>query len=486
MMTRTLRALSIALTLGVAAAALGGCVVGPNFKRPDAPAAQGYAMSGDKAAPADVTVSVPAAAGPWWKAFGSADLDRTMDQALAGNPTLKEADADLEQARAAITAARAPLFPQVDANASVARDRVNFASFGLTSFPGISSNPTFSLYSVGATASYLIPTAGGTRRSIEGAAARAEMQRRQADAAALTLTGQVATEAAVIAALRAEIAVEEAILVDDRKNLDLARQAERVGGEATGQRVSAQSQLAADEAQLPPIRQNLATARHALALLVGKAPADWTAPDFDLADLKAPGAIPVTLPSDLVRRRPDILAAEAQLHAATADIGVATAKLYPSLSITGALTQSTLTPDKIFNFPSTAYSLAAGVTQPIFDGGRLRAQRKETIAARKAALAAYETTVLRAFGQVADLLQALAHDDEAIAAETRAMNSAAAGLKLARAGYSEGGLALLPVIDAERTYNMARRQLVQAQAQRYLDAIQLFIATGADWTRAKT
>jgi len=484
MMSRPLRALSIALTCAAAVVALDACMVGPNFHRPDAPADKGFAMTGDKAAPADVALGATAA-GPWWKAFGSADLDRTMDQALADNLTLTVADANLRQAHAAYSAARGALYPEVDANAGVQRERINLASFGFSGFPGIPNNPEFSLYSVGLTASYALPTSGGIRRQVEEAAARAQAQGFQADAAALTLTGEVATQAATIAALRAEIETAEAILVDDRKNLDLARRAEQVGGVAEGQRVNAQSQLAADEALLPPLRQNLAAARHALALLVGKAPSGWTAPDFDLADLKAPASIPVGLPSELVRRRPDILAAEAQLHAATADVGVATARLYPTITLTGALTQSALTPDRIFNYPSTAYSIAAGLTQPIFDGGRLRAERKETIAARQAAFATYQMTVLRAFGQVADLLQALAHDDEAIAAQTRVADSAASGLKLARAGYGDGGYALLPVIDAERTYNMARRQLVQAQAQRYLDAIQLFIAAGADWTRAK-
>ena len=442
-------------------------------------------MNGDLMAPKDVALGAATTAGPWWTVFGSADLDRTMQQALAGNPTLASADANLAQARAAVTAARGGLFPEIDANAGVQRERLNFASFGFSGFPGLSNNPEFTLYSVGATASYALPTSGGVKRTIESAAARAEALRRQGDAAALTLTGQVATQAATIAAFRAEIATAEAILVDDRSNVNLARNAEQVGGEAQGQRVNAQSQLAADEALIPPLRQNLAAARHALALLVGKAPADWTAPDFDLADLKAPAVIPVSLPSDLVRRRPDILAAEAQLHAANADIGVATARLYPSLNLTASLTQSALTPGQVFNFPATAYTLGAGLTQPIFDGGRLRAERKETIAARQVALATYEMTVLRAFGQVADMLQALAHDDEAIAAQVRAADSAAASLKLARAGYSEGGLSLLPVIDAERTYNQARRQLISAEAQRYLDTIQLFIATGADWTKAK-
>jgi NodT family efflux transporter outer membrane factor (OMF) lipoprotein len=484
MMSKALRPRPFLLALCAATALLGGCVVGPNFHRPTAPGDAGYVMAGDQAAPHDVVLSPPST-GPWWRVFGSEPLDRTMDQALAGNLTLAAADANLAQARSAVAAAQGGLYPEIDANAGVQRERINLASFGFSGFPGIPGNPTFSLYSVGLTASYALPTSGGTKRTIEGAAARAEAERHQADAAALTLTGQVAMQAATIAALRAEIDTAEAILVDDRNNLDLARKAEQAGGEAQGQRVGAQSQLAADEALIPPLRQQLAVARHALAILVGKAPADWTAPDFDLADLKAPASIPIGLPSDLVHRRPDILAAEAQLHAATADIGVATAKLYPSLTLTGTLTQSTLTPGQIFNFPSTAYSLGLGLTQPIFDGGRLRAERKETIAARQAALATYEMTVLRAFGQVADLLEALTHDDDAIAAETRAVNDAAANLKLVRAGYSEGGLALLPVIDAERSYNMARRGLVQAQAQRYLDTIQLFIATGADWTKAK-
>jgi NodT family efflux transporter outer membrane factor (OMF) lipoprotein len=467
-----------------AAAALSGCMVGPNFKAPAAPGEGGYAMKGDAPAPADVALGAPPT-GPWWTAFGSAALNDTVALALKGNPTLEVADANLGQARAATAAARGGLYPELDANAGVQRERINLASYGFSSFPGVSSNPEFTLYSVGLSASYAIPSTGGIKRQIESAAARAEAERHQADAAALTLTGQVATQAAVIAATRAEIATEEAILADDRQNLDLARRAEAVGGEASGQRVGAQSQLASDEARLPPLRQQLAAARHQLAILVGKAPADWTPPDFDLADLKAPARVPVSLPSALVRRRPDILAAEAELHAATADIGVATAKLYPNLTLTGALTQSQLSPDKVFTFPGTAYDIGLGLTQPIFDGGRLRAERKQAVEARRAAAATYQLTVVRAFGQVADLLQALAHDDEAIAAETRAANAAAANLRLARAGYGEGGLGLLPVIDAERTYNMARRELIQAKAQRYLDVIQLYIATAADWTAVR-
>ena len=475
------RKLTLPTILAISSALVSGCMLGPNFKAPDAPTQTAYGQGGDLPPTADVALGATTA-GPWWTAFGSPQLDRTMALALKDNPTLEVADADLAEARAATSAARGGLYPQVDANAGVQRERLNFSSFGFSGFPGLSNNPEFSLYSVGLTASYALPTTGGVRRQVESAAAKAEAVRHQGEAATLTLTGQVASAAADIAAYRALIAVEEAIQVDDRNTLELARKAFQAGGVPQGQRVNAQSQLAEDAARLPPLRQQLALARHQLAVLVGKAPADWTPPDFDLAAFKAPAHIPVALPSALVRKRPDILEAEAQLHAATADIGVATARLYPNITLTGALTQSALQPGSIFNFPATAYDIGLGLTQPIFDGGRLRAERKETLAARRAAAATYQVTVVRAFAQVADLLQALGHDDEAIAAQTRAQEAAAANLRLARAGYSDGGFALLPVIDAERSYNMARRSLVQAQAQRYLDMIQLFIATAADWT----
>jgi NodT family efflux transporter outer membrane factor (OMF) lipoprotein len=479
MMVRNLPLLAV-LTLFSALAS--GCMLGPNFRTPAAPTQTAYGQGGDLPPTADVALGA-STAGPWWTVFGSPQLDSTMALALKDNPTLEVADADLAEARAATSVARGGLYPEVDANAGVQRERINFASFGFSGFPGIPNNPEFSLYSVGLTASYALPTTGGVRRQVESAAARAEAVRHQGDAATLALTGQVASAAADIAAYRALIAVEEAIQIDDRNTLELARKAFQAGGAPQGQRVNAQSQLAEDAARLPPLRQQLALARHQLAVLVGKAPADWTPPDFDLAAFKSPAQIPVALPSALVRKRPDILEAEAQLHAATADIGVATARLYPNITLTGALTQSALQPGSVFNFPATAYDIGLGLTQPIFDGGRLRAERKETLAARRAAAATYQMTVVRAFGQVADLLQALGHDDEAIAAETRAVNAAAANLKLARLGYSDGGFALLPVIDAERGYNMARRSLVEAQAQRYLDMIQLFIATAADWTK---
>ncbi len=237
-----------------------------------------------------------------------------MDEALAGNQTVAAADAALQRARAQTESVAGGLKPQVDANAAAERARINTAAFGFAGFP----SPTINLYSVGGTVAYDLDLFGGGRRRVEAAAARAEGEGRRADAAYLTLTGNVAMRAAQIAAVRAELGAVQAIIADDQHNIDIVRRAEAAGGEAPAATIGGRSQLAQDEALLPPLQQQLAEARHALALLVGRSPADWSAPDFDLAGLTAPPEIPVSLPSALVRRRPDILAAEADLHAATA------------------------------------------------------------------------------------------------------------------------------------------------------------------------
>jgi NodT family efflux transporter outer membrane factor (OMF) lipoprotein len=462
--------------------ALASCAaVGPNFHAPVAPAPSGYAMLGDAATGAGVAFTAPKA-GRWWTEFGPPALDQLETQALQGSQTLAEADAALRQARAALAVARGGLSPTLSANAGVQKERINLASFGFNAatLPGLSNNPEFTLYSVGAAVAFPLDIFGGQRRRVEGASARAESTARRGDAAALALTGQVATAAVQAAGLKAEIQAVEAIIADDRQTLELTRKAEAAGGEAEGARVSAITQVARDEALLPPLRQMLAVARHQLALLVGKAPADWTPPQFDLTDFKA-GAAPVALPSELIRLRPDIQQAEADLHAATADVGVATAALYPAISLTAGLSQGALTPGQIFAFPATAYNIGPAITAPIFDGGVLRAERKEARAAVRASLAAYQQTVLTAFDQVADRLQALANDDAALAAESRSVTAALSNLNLARAAYRAGGTGLLPLVDAERQAGDARRSKVAVETRRALDTVELIIASGARW-----
>ena len=466
------------------ATALTACAVGPDFKRPAPPATPGYAMAGDDV-PASTRIALGATvAQSWWSAFHSPALDALMRQALADNPSLQSTDAVLQQARQELAIARGQQLPQADAQLGLQRQRLNFATLGLnpSSFPGVNNNPVIDLYSVGGTVSYALDIFGEQRRNAESAKARVEAQSHQLDAAYLTLTGQIASQAAVIAAVHAEIATVDGMLAADRRDIALVRSAQQVGGVAEEARVNADAQSAVDAALLPPLEQQLAQARHALALMEGQAPSTYTPPDFSLADLPFPAAIPVSVPAELVRQRPDILEAEAQAHAATAFIGVQTAKLYPNINLTAALTQSSLIPGDFFDYTATAYTLGAGLTQPLFHGGQLRAQREEAVQQARARTADYQTVVLRAFAQVADLLSALAHDEGAIAAQQHSLDSAQATLRLNTAAYRIGGRGLLPVVDAQRQVNAASYRLTQAAAQRYLDAIQLFVATGRGWT----
>ncbi|HWE45109.1 MAG TPA: efflux transporter outer membrane subunit [Caulobacteraceae bacterium] len=467
----------------LAASALTACAeVGPNFTRPQTPNVSGYAMKGDVASARIVDAAGAEQQGAWWKAFNSPELDATIRLALDNNKTLSEADATLRQLKASEAAVRGTLGPQADANAGLQRERINVAAFGFTGFP----NPTITLYSIGGAVSYDLDLFGGGKRSLEGARARAEAQANRADAAYLTISGNVALEAMQVAGVRAQIAAVQSMVDDDQKNLELVRKAAQLGGEANMASTTAQTQVDQDLALLPPLQQQLAQHRHALALLVGKAPADYTPPDFDFGKIALPGAIPVEVPSELIRRRPDILAAEADLHAATAQIGVETAKLYPDIKLNAALTQSSLTPGKLFSYDSSGWNFGPSLSLPIFHGGTLKANRNAAAAAAQAANARYQETVLNAFVQVADVLQALAHDDDEVRAEAKAMGTSETNVNDERLAYREGAGTILRVLDAQRQFHIARRNYAAAVAQRYSDVVRLYVAIAADWHEAES
>jgi len=473
------------LLAAASALALSACAaVGPNFRAPAPPqdaAAAGYAMVGDPAAAGVRLDPAARAAGPWWQALGSPELDRTIRTALADSPTVAEARATLERFQAEARAAAGAALPQVDATAGAQRERINTQAFGFTGFP----SPTINLYSVGGSVSYDLDLFGGVRRRTEQARARAEQAARQADAAYLSLSGNVAMQAMRVAGLRAQIAAIEAVVADDRRTAEIVRRAQAAGGEAPAATAGVAAQLAEDEALLAPLHRQLDAARHQLALLAGKAPAEWTPPDFDIAAFAAPMTIPVSLPSTLVRRRPDILAAEAELHAATAAVGVAVANQYPDIRLSANLTQSAIEPQKLFDYNSSGWNLLAGATAPLFHGGTLRAERQAAEAEAKASLARYQQTVLRAFVQVSDALAALGRDDEALGALGRAQGAAQENLRNAEAAYRLGGGALIQVVDAQRQLSRARRALAEAQGQRLADVVQLYAATAADWGAAQ-
>jgi len=467
------------------ALSLAACAtVGPDFRTPEGPkgaATQGYAMAGDAAAPAVRLDPEARVAGPWWQAFGSPELDRTIRLALSDSPSVAEAKATLERYQAETRAARGAQLPQVEGTASAQRERINTQAFGFTGFP----SPTISLYSVGATVSYDLDLFGGARRRTEQAQARAEQAARDADAAYLSLSGNAALQAMRVAGLRAQIAAVQAVIDSDRQTVEMVRKAHAAGGEARSATTGAQAQLAEDEALLPPLQRQLDQARHQLALLAGKSPAEWSPPDFDLAALTAPAEIPVALPSTLVRRRPDILAAEAELHAATAAVGVAAAAQYPDIKLSANLTQSAIKPGNLFDYSSSGWNLLSGVTAPIFSGGTLKAERQAAEAEARAALARYEQTVLRAFVQVSDALAALTTDQQSIDALTRSGAAAEANVKDAEAAYRLGGGAMIQVVDARRQLSRARRALAEAQGQRFSDMVELYAAAAADWRTAQ-
>lgn len=482
----TLRNLRLLACAG-SAALLAACqTAGPNFKSPAAPGATdaGYAMAGD-------TLPVSAAVGEqvaadWWSLYRSPELDATVRQAIAGNRTLQSARASLTEARDAIATQDPRL--RIDANASVTEQRINFASFGFSGFPGLDTplkNPTVTLFSFGGSGRYDFDLWGRHRRETESLLAQAEAQGFQTDAAYLTLTAQVVGQALNIAAARAQIAALNDIAANDRENVRLAETAFRLGGGTRLDVSTTQTELANDESQLQPIQQQLSSARHALALLVGRTPAQWSPPDFDLANLAQPQSIPVSLPSELVRNRPDIRAAESRLHVATAEIGVRAADLYPSISITGAIAQGALNPTHLFNYSATGWSLAPGITLPIFDRKQLKARRQVAEDEARVALAKYEGVVLQAFVQVADGLQAITLDDQAIAVRARELDAASTSLRLVRLRYQDGKTGLLPVLDAQRSYARARLALLTAQAQRLRDAAGLMYATGRPWDEAR-
>ena len=465
------------MTAAGGAALLSACAaVGPNFQAPAAPATAGYAMAGDAASTVPALGSA-GTSGDWWTAFGSADLDRTIKQALTDSPTLAVADATLLQARAAANAERPT--PDGSFNASAQRTRINLAAYGIPGFP----SPTVNQYVVGGNISYDIDLFGGLRRTTEDFEAQAQAEEQRARAAYLTLSGDVAMAAVRIATLRAEIAAIQSVIDGDAQNLNFVRKAEAAGGAAPAALVSARAQMVQDQAKLPDLNQELTEARHQLAMLVGHAPADWTAPNFDLAALTLPTQIPVELPSELVRRRPDILAAEADLHAATAAIGVRTAQLYPDVKLNAAFAQTALEPDKLFQYNFSGWNFGPAVSVPLFNRGQLKARVKVAEAAAKVANARYQAAVLNAFVQVSDVLAALANDEAAVAAQDQARQVAEQDLKNTQFAYQKGGGTLIEVTQAQRRLSETRQAYAVAQGKRYADAVRLYIATAADWRK---
>jgi NodT family efflux transporter outer membrane factor (OMF) lipoprotein len=459
---------------------LGACTVGPDFAAPAPPPPEaGYGAAGGGQA--------KLAEGPearWWTAFNSPELDALVDRALASNHSLAASKATLQQARERIAAVAGKRLPQVDANARAEYERINLQAFGFDEFASNGqsiSNPKFDLYSVGAGVSYDLDLFGRNRRGLEQTIADSEAQQRKTEAAHLLIAGRVVAQVFAIAALNDRIATERALLTEGERNVYLTEARQRAGAGTLVEVLSAQGQLAEDRAGLPELEQQLAEGRGMLAVLLGISPAELGATAFTLDNFALPSEVPVALPSALVHKRPDILEAEARLHSAVAAIGVATADLYPDLTLGATTTQSTSEPGKIANSRFNAFDIFAGLTAPIFHGGTLKAQKRGAEAQARATAETYQQVVLEAFGQVSGLLSALDTDSRSLAAQQQAAEIAERSLYLSRRSFQVGNSGILQVLDASRSYQRARLALLEARTRRYRNVARLYVATAGGW-----
>jgi NodT family efflux transporter outer membrane factor (OMF) lipoprotein len=464
---------------------LAGCAVGPDFHPPAAPQDAGYSRgplpSGTSAtamAGGEAQRFVPGGdlSGAWWTLFRSPPLTALVDQALQANPDIQAAQAALRQANENVYAGQGALFPKLGVNAQVQRERLSGAEFGQ---PNLST--TLTLTTAGVNVSYAPDVFGGVRRQVESLQAQAQYQRFQLEATYLTLTSNLVVAAVQEASLRGQIAATRDILRLENDQLRLVQRQFELGGAAKSDVLSQQATLSAAAATLPPLEKQLGQTRDQLTALLGRFPNQEPLVQFQLADLHLPLHLPVSLPSQLVAQRPDIRAAEATLHAASANVGVAIANQLPQFSITGQYGTAALGFTNLFTPATAVWSIAGGITQTLFDAGTLLHRKRAAVAAFDQAAAQYRSTVIKAFQNVADALRALRADADALRAEAAAAQAAAASLRLARDQFHFGAITYITLDNAERSYQQAHINLVQAQANRFADTAALFQALGGGW-----
>lgn len=467
--------------------ALPGCAVGPDFHQPAASSDQNYTatpvpsktVSADTSG-GDTQVLDPAGAvrADWWTLFRCDPLTALVAHGLENSPSVHAAAHTLRAAQATYDAQTASLFfPQADLQLGASRQRVSGAQLGEAGLPPF----TYNLFNASVGVSYRADVFGGSRRTVEGYAAQVDYERYELEAAYLALSSNVVTTALAEASYRGQLDSLREVLAAQRSTLAIVERQFAAGASSKADLLAQRTQVAATEAEVPPLEKALAQTRHRLAVLVGDAPNRPDLPEFDLAAFTLPVELPVSLPSELVRDRPDIQAAEAQLHAASAQVGVATANLYPQINLTASTGFAAATTGDLLKSSSAVWSLAGGVAQPLFHAGALRAQKRAAEARYDAALDAYQATVLAAFEQVADTLRAIEWDAKALASAATADASAHESLELATRQYAAGGISFVSLLAAQRAYYGTHRGLVQAQALRYADTAALYAALGGGW-----
>ena len=465
--------IAISLSVGL----LGGCAMGPNFVPPAAPSTVTYGADGLPIETASAKTElggvqrflpngdVPAA---WWTLYESAPLNHLIGVAVQSNPSLEAAQASLRAAEENAAAAGGSYFPSLDGSLTSQRTKSRTGS-------------PFSLYNASVGVSYAPDVFGSTSRQVESLEALAEVQRFEVEAAYLTLTSNVVTTAIQEASLRDQITATKEIIAGQKKQLGMMR-AQFDAGAISRQTVLAQSSLvSSSEAALPALEQQLASTRHLMSVLMGQFPSQGIAASFDLTSLKLPTDIPVTLPSKLVEQRPDIRAALANLHAANANIGVATAAMFPQITLSGSYGVSAGAIADLFSPGTAVWGLAAGLAQPLFQGGELLHKKRGKEALFDQAAAQYRSTVLSAFKDVADSLKALESDAQSLKAQSEAERAAAESLSLTTQQFNAGAINAIDLLSAQTSYQQAKIALIKAKAARLTDTAALFQALGGGW-----
>jgi len=476
----------VGLSAATAFAVLAGCTQGPDFVRPTPPTASSYARSPVPAQTVSADTYAGAAQrfaeggdlpGEWWTLFHSEALNRIIAKAIKANPDLQSAQAALHVARENVLAQRGVFYPSVDAGFSPSHQKV---ASSLAS-PLNSNADTFDLFSGQISVSYTPDVFGLNHRTAESLQAQADVQRFQVEATYLTLTSNLVAAAIQEAALRDQIAANEQIATLERQAVDLVRRQRAIGQAAQSDITAQEAALAQTEAALPPLKKQLAQQRDLLTALMGSLPSEEPDETFALAALHLPEELPVSLPSQLVEQRPDIRAAEASLHAASAQIGVAMANRLPNITLTGALGGAGTTIANMFSGGNIGWDIAGDIAAPIFHGNALQHQERAARAAYDQASAQYRSVVVSSFQNVADTLHALAFDADSLKGAAHAEQVAATNLEIVRGRAQIGAANTLALLNAEQSYQQALINLAQARASRYADTVALFQALGGGW-----
>jgi NodT family efflux transporter outer membrane factor (OMF) lipoprotein len=413
----------------------------------------------------------------WWALFNCAPLNALVEDALAHSPTVLEARARLREAQEELVAqSRLTRYPSLDAQLGVSREKVDPAAFGI---PNVPAQPPFTLYNAQLSVSYTLDVFGGNRRALEGVSAKSDYQLYEAQAAELTLAANVVAAAIRQADLEAQIEYTTQLLEAQGRQLEIGEERYHAGGISLQDLQSQRNQLEQLRATLPILRAERQQIDHQLAVYTGRPPSQAASPGFRLADLKLPAELPLVMPSELVRRRPDVKASEALWHQASANVGVATADMFPSLTLS-ANAGSERTKASELADSLNVWSIGVKLLQPIFHAGELKAKKRSAVAAYDAAAQAYELTVLESLQQVADGLRLLEADASVLQARSRVEEQSAASYDIAQQRFGVGGISEISYLDAKRQRLQSELDRSHAEAQRFGDTAALLHAVAGD------